>query len=230
MDEMDLQLQRRLEALSDAVPVPAAHAPGRTADGHRSMAGRRWSPGLGWLAALGLLLVVGGWGLLALGGEVSGILSTVGGPIGYPDGYIGTGDADAGYWDTPCGTDGLHCPSPVPTIDPAVSAQGRPLEVASASVTVDHAGHYSIPLGTAILPNGVLTDATFTITEPVQPTIELEPSEVYLVVTGDDGNELLSVYEQGWRPGVEQVTASLEFDVASVDAATTLEFTGIVVR
>jgi hypothetical protein len=87
MDELDLQLQRRLEALSDAVPVPpgAVAIPGRRAGNGSSTRGRGWSAGLTTYALIGLLLlVVSVTAMLLLGGQISGILNTVGAPIGEP--------------------------------------------------------------------------------------------------------------------------------------------------
>jgi hypothetical protein len=84
MDAFDRELRDRLEALSDAVPVTVAPASGRRAD-VRSTAGRRGSPGLATYALMGLLvLAVTVSALLFLGGQISGILNTVGAPIGEP--------------------------------------------------------------------------------------------------------------------------------------------------
>ena len=75
----------------------------------------------------------------------------------------------SGYTDIPCSGDPPDgCASPVPTIDPAVAKDGRPLAIASRDVPLDHVGHYDIPLGTAVLPNGVLTEGSFAVAEDAQ--------------------------------------------------------------
>ncbi len=229
MDEFDTQLQRRLGALSDAVPVTAAPASGRRAD-VRSTSGRQGSPGLATYVLMGLLgLAVSISALLFLGGGISGVLQSVGGPLAtYPPGMIGTG-GDGGYWDTPC-ADIRHCPSPVPTIDPAVAPQAVAVSVPSLEIPIDRMGHYSIAVGTAVLANGILREASMTLEENIRTDSELEPSALRLVLIGEDGTPLTNAYEHGWRPGTEKVDVRIEFDVVSLDAPTSITLTDIVVR
>jgi hypothetical protein len=230
MDEFERQLQRRLEVLSEAVPLRAARATARPVARRSSPVGRGWSPGLGGLAALGLLLLVGiTTGLLFMGGGISGVLQSVGGPLATPlPGMIGTG-GDGGYWDTPC-ADIQHCPSPVPTIDPAVAPQAVAVSVPSLEIPIDRMGHYSIPVGTAVLANGILREARMTLEENIRTDIELEPSVLRLVLIGEAGTPLTNAYEQGWRPGTEKVDVRIEFDVVSLDAPTSITVTDILVR
>lgn len=102
MDALDRELHDRLEALSDAVPVASRGSNGLDV---RLEAGRRWRTaptsqpgpaprrtprepwrhtGLGVAVVLVILVAASIVSLLFLGGEISGVLNTVGGPISEP--------------------------------------------------------------------------------------------------------------------------------------------------
>jgi hypothetical protein len=137
----------------------------------------------------------------------------------------------SGYTDIPCSGDPPDgCASPVPTIDPAVAKDAKSLTIATRDVPLDHVGHYDIPLGTAVLPNGVLTEGSFALADDAQTDYLLTDSVVRLEVTGPDGKAIFNVYEQGWRPGTETVDVHLVFDVESLDSPATLGVRDVVVR
>ena len=136
-----------------------------------------------------------------------------------------------GYDDVPCtGEPPDGCATPVPTIDPAVRIDGRELRIASLDVPLDHLGQYTVPLGTAVLPNGVLTETTFSLADDRQRTFLLRDGTVRLVVTGDDNEPIWNVYEQGWRPGTQTVDVRLEFEVEDIEAGAVLQVRDLVVR
>jgi hypothetical protein len=137
----------------------------------------------------------------------------------------------SGYQDVPCaGEPPDGCASAVPTIDPAVAPKRRPLEIASLDVPLDHVGHFDIPLGNAVLPNGVLTEGSFALADDAQRDFLLVDGVVSLVVSGPDGKPVWNVYEQGWRAGTETVDAHLVFDVESLDPGAVLHVRDVAVN
>jgi hypothetical protein len=102
MDEFDRELHDRLEALSDSVPLASSGSNGQDV---RMVAGHRWqiasasqpepgsrgtprgpglNKGLGVALVLVVLMAASIASLLFLGGQISGILNTVGAPIAEP--------------------------------------------------------------------------------------------------------------------------------------------------
>jgi len=136
-----------------------------------------------------------------------------------------------GYSDVPCNGEGGvgTCASPVPTIDPVVAADSIPLEVTSLIVPIDHTGAYVVDVGDAVLPNGILSEATATLANDTRSDL-LIPDGVHLEVIGEDGRPLRNAYEHGWRPGTERVHVRLTFTVDAFDPGTSLILTSVVVR
>ncbi|MEO5964308.1 MAG: hypothetical protein ABIR11_02490 [Candidatus Limnocylindrales bacterium] len=137
-----------------------------------------------------------------------------------------------GYTDIPCAGEAPDgCASPVPTIDPAVAPDASPLRIATLDIPLDHVGHYEIPVGMAVLPNGVLTEGSFGLANPHQDGfILLSEGAMSLVVAGPDGQPIWNVYEQGWREGTETVDVTLVFDVESTEPGRVLQVRDVVVR
>jgi hypothetical protein len=136
-----------------------------------------------------------------------------------------------GYQDVPCaGEPPDGCASPVPTIDPAVADDGRPLRIPSIDVPLDHDGVYDIALGNAVLPNGVLSETTFALVDERQTTFALEDGAVSLVVSGPDGEPIWNVYQRGWRAGTETVDVRLVFEIAQAEPGAVLQVRDVVVR
>ncbi|HEX5465807.1 MAG TPA: hypothetical protein VFW92_03935 [Candidatus Limnocylindrales bacterium] len=138
------------------------------------------------------------------------------------------------YHDVPCGPGpggepGSRCATPVPTIAPPAAADADPLEVAATTIPIDHVGPYSVDMGDALLPNGILSQTTATLTDDRRSDV-LIPQGIHLEVLGPDGKPLENAYAQGWRPGIERVDVRLDFTVEAFDAGATLEITDIVVR
>jgi hypothetical protein len=140
----------------------------------------------------------------------------------------------SGYHDVPCGPapggqSGSECASPVPTIDPSAAPLARPLVVPSVTVAIDHGGSYAVDLGDAVLPNGILSEATATLADDRRADVII-PAGIRLEVAGPDGKPLENAYDQGWQPGTERVDVRLVFIVESFDPGATLVITDVEVR
>lgn len=138
----------------------------------------------------------------------------------------------SGYRDVPCGAEPAPdspCASPLPAIAPAAQRKAQALRLEGLQVPVDHAGPYSIDIGQAILPNGILSDAAITLMDDVRSDV-LVPRGVELQIIGADGQPITNAYQHGWHRGTETVTARLVFNVEEVTAPVTLDFANIVVR
>ena len=129
-----------------------------------------------------------------------------------------------GYHDVPCaGTAPENpCATPLPTIEPSALSVSTPLTISSVEVPIDHVGAYSIDLGEAALPNGILTAASAAVTS--SPTDPLVSYDGYaLVITSlDGGPPFENYYAHGWRPGVEHVKVILNFTVLSFQPGATV--------
>jgi hypothetical protein len=142
-----------------------------------------------------------------------------------------TSPVGSGYHDISCNGEGGvgTCATPLPTIDPVAAGEAVPLEVASVVVPIDHAGAYVVDVGDAVLPNGILSDATATLANDTRIDV-LIPDGVHLEIVGEDGTQLENAYQQGWRPGTERVHVRFTFTVESFDPGTTLILTQVAVR
>lgn len=133
-----------------------------------------------------------------------------------------------GYHDIPCGTSGNDCATPVPTVNP--KAPSVPLEIAAQDYPLA-VGHQEIVVGQATLPNGILSDARFSLADPTTQAFVVEGS-VRLVVRSQDPTrgDFTNAYTQGWHPGSEVVDVVLVVDVVSITPGAVLEVRDLVVR
>ncbi len=139
----------------------------------------------------------------------------------------------SGYHDVPCAGEAPEnpCASPVATADPSAVRSAVPLEVPRLEIPIDHTGEYVIPVGEAVLPNGILTEATFGVEDESPTDLLVAPEGVYLEVTSlEGGPPFVNAYDHGWRPGTERVRVDLRFTVESFDPGAVLVVTTIVVR
>jgi hypothetical protein len=136
-----------------------------------------------------------------------------------------------GYHDQPCGEDGApeSCASPVPSIAPSAAKMAVPLRVPSLTIPIDHTGRYVVDVGDAVLPNGILSEATATLRDDVRTDV-LIPEKIWLEVIGDDGVPLWNIYEHGWRSGTERVHVRFVFTVDAFDPGARLEISDVLVR
>lgn len=136
--------------------------------------------------------------------------------------------------DVPCtGDDPLGtpegCATPI-TLDPEAVAQARSLLVDAIDIPLT-VGHHDVELGLATLPNGFLDVATFTLADLAPDGVNI-PAGIQLIVTSTDPGRppLGNAYERGTFPGVEEVVASLVFDVVDAPPGAVLQVRDVVVR
>ena len=116
----------------------------------------------------------------------------------------------------------------LPTIDPAAAAEARPLDIATLDIPIDHIGSYSITLGTAVLPNGILSTATFGLIDDTPSDVLISGDGMLLSVTSLDGGPPFdNYYSRGWRAGTESVQAMLTFTVEWFEPGAMLQVTAI---
>jgi hypothetical protein len=137
-----------------------------------------------------------------------------------------------GYTDVPCAGEAPNgCATPLPTLQPAAVAASRPLEIAARDIPIDHIGRYEVPLGRAVLPNGVLTEASFGLRDLKTQALAVRDA-VWLDVRpiDPDAPPFDNYYVRGWHKGTETVGVVVMFDVVSFEPGATLELRDIVVR
>jgi hypothetical protein len=104
------------------------------------------------------------------------------------------------------------------------------MRVARMVIQVVETGQRTIDLGTALLPNGYLTQGSFAMADP-WPSSVLFATGPRLVVRPTDGGEpIWNVYETGWHHGTYEVDVALTFDVAWFEPGTSFTVVDLVVR
>jgi hypothetical protein len=157
-----------------------------------------------------------------------------GGPACMDDPAWAIGSAvGAGYSDVTCtGEPPDGCASLVPSRAPDAIAAARPLQIERRVIAVPGVGRQEVRLGTATVPNGVLTVAQAGLADSWPDRIRLSSEgirlEVRSLVAGRPG--FLNIYEHGWYPGTEAVEVFLVFDVRHVDPGATIEIRNVVVQ
>ena len=137
-----------------------------------------------------------------------------------------------GYSDVPCtGEPPDGCASPVPSRAPDAIAAARPLRIAQRVIAVPSVGLYEARLGTAVLPNGVLTVAQAELADPWPDAVRLSSEgirlEIRSQVAGRPG--FWNIHEHGWYPGTEAVDVFLVFQARHVEPGATIEIRNLVV-
>lgn len=138
-----------------------------------------------------------------------------------------------GYTDVPCAGEAPDnpCASPVPTPDASAVAAARPLHVPRLDIPIDHIGTYTIQVGEASLPNGILSEASFDLVNESPTNVLVSSDGVFLQIESLDGGlPFENIYAHGWHPGTERVSATLTFTVESYDPGAVLEVTNLTVR
>lgn len=139
-----------------------------------------------------------------------------------------------GNHDVPCaGEDSSGTPEDCATpimLDPDAMAEAVPLRVDAIDIPVT-VGHHEVELGRALLPNGFLDKASFTLADPAPDGVSI-PEGIRLVVASTDPSRppFGNVYERGTFPGTEEVVVSLVFDVAAAPPDTVLQVRDVVVN
>jgi hypothetical protein len=188
----------------------------------------------------GLIETLGGsrgFGILAhVGGDVREVQICQGIPSGpacldVPAWTIGS-PIPAGYKDLPCpGEPPDGCATPVPSRGADAIAAAEALRIADRVIAIPNVGPQEIRLGTATLPNGVLTVEQAQLVDPWPDHVRLSSAgirlEVRSLVAGRPPFE--NIYDHGWYPGTEAVEVFLNFEVRHVDPGATIEIRDVVV-
>jgi hypothetical protein len=120
--------------------------------------------------------------------------------------------------------------TPLPTLDPAALAKAAPLRLDRLVIPLDHVGSYDVDLGAAVLPNGILSEATIGDATIDPTSILVGDLGIRLTVEPTAGNPPFdNYYVRGWHEGVETVTVHIRFDIPDPPVGGTLTLLGIVV-
>jgi hypothetical protein len=141
--------------------------------------------------------------------------------------------------DVPCGPtpggENHPCATLPPSPRPAVIAASEPLVLRVVDVPLHHVGHYDVLVGSASLPDGLLSQRSGEIGDP-RPTAYWIDSGVSIVVrpgkacTGDACPSIESIYHAPFH-GPQPVNVYLVFDVVDLTVpGTVLEIRNLVVR
>jgi hypothetical protein len=145
-------------------------------------------------------------------------------PVSFPGGADASAGYGGGYTDTP------ENATPFPALDPSALAAARPFRIARLDVLITATGPRSMVVGTALLANGFLAEGGFGLADPWPSDILFNAGPRLEVRPTAGGHPLQNLYEHGWHPGVEEVTATLTFDVAWFEPGATLPIVNFVVR
>jgi hypothetical protein len=137
-----------------------------------------------------------------------------------------------GYTDVPCAGEAPDtCATPLPTLDPTAVAAAEPLRVERRVIPVPAIGRHEVVLGTATLPNGVLTVAQAELADPWPDGVRVSSLGIQLEVRslakGRPAFE--NAYLHGWWPGTEEVEVVLIFEARHVEPGATIEIRDLVV-
>ncbi len=132
--------------------------------------------------------------------------------------------------DIPCtGEAPQGCATPPPTPRPAVVAAAKPLHVATLDIALDHVGPYEVMVGTAGLPDGVLSHRSATLADSRPTAFWIRDGIRLEVRTTLPGRPPVgSIYRDPFD-GVEPVTVVLVFDVSQTTPGAVLQVRDIAV-
>ncbi len=136
----------------------------------------------------------------------------------------------AGYWDVLCaGEAPAGCPSPIPS---PVGAGGAELRIAALDVPVGPVGHREVEIGTAVLLDGIVQEARFSITDQVQSGFLLANGTVRLELRSAIAGRppFDNAYTRGSFDGPEEVRVELIFDVAETSPDAVIHVADVLIR
>jgi hypothetical protein len=139
----------------------------------------------------------------------------------------------AGYWDVTCTGEAPNgCPSRIPTPTGAAAAAGRELRIATLALPVGATGHREVEIGRAVLADGIVQEARFSIADQTQNGFLLDPGLVQMelrsTVTGRPPFD--NAYKRGTFHGPEEVRVMLIFDVAETSPDAVIHVSDVLVR
>jgi hypothetical protein len=137
-----------------------------------------------------------------------------------------------GYRDVPCpGEPPDGCATPVPSQAPDAIADAQPLQIEERVIPVPSVGRHEVRLGTATLPNGILTTAQAELADAWPDGVRLSSEGIRLEVRSlvADRPGFWNIYDHGWYPGTEAVEVFLVFEARHIEPGATLEIRNVVV-
>jgi hypothetical protein len=140
---------------------------------------------------------------------------------------------NAGFWDLPCaGEAPAGCATPLLLPTGAAAAAGRELRIDALDVPVGPVGHREVEIGTAVLPNGILTEATFRIATESQVGFLIDPGIVRMELrSSEPGRPAFdNIYSRGASNGPEEVRVFLVFDVVEASPGSMVTIADVIVR
>ena len=106
-----------------------------------------------------------------------------------------------------------------------------PLEIHSTDIPITSVGHKEIDMGRATIPNGVLSESTFTLADiHTRTSRSRTASGSKFVLSIRHGHPFENIYLHGWYPGTEDVEVYLVMDVTSFTPGALLQVRDLVVR
>jgi len=139
----------------------------------------------------------------------------------------------AGYWDVPCAgepPDGCADRITAPT-GPAAAAR-RELKIDAIDMPVGAVGHREVEIGRAVLVDGIVQEARFSIADQTQVGFLLDPGLVRMELrsTVPGRPPFDNIYRRGTLKGPEEVRVVLVFDVAETGPNAVIHVTNVLVR
>ena len=140
-----------------------------------------------------------------------------------------------GYQDIACSEDASgqrSCATPLPAIEASAIAAARPLRLAGLDIPIDRLGPYEVNVGTAGIPNGILSSAAFHLADPFPTDVLIDEEGIAMAIRPADPSHrpFDNYYQHGWYPGVEDAEVFLVFDVVRHDAGAVLPVRDLIVR
>jgi hypothetical protein len=139
----------------------------------------------------------------------------------------------AGYWDVPCTGEAPNgCPSPIPTPTGAAADVGRELRIATLDLPVGAKGHREVEIGRAVLVDGIVQEARFSIADQTQSGFLLDPGVVRMELGSTIAGRppFDNAYRRGTFEGPEEVRVMLIFDVAETNPDAVIHISDVLVR
>lgn len=138
-----------------------------------------------------------------------------------------------GYRDVPCGSvpggePGSACATPLPAIDPTAAAVALRVDAADYPLAV---GRQEILVGQTTLPNGILTDARFSLADPSTQAFTVDGAVALELRSADPSRPpFTNAYQHGWHVGSEVVNVYLVLDVTTMQPGAMLQVRNLIVR
>ena len=139
----------------------------------------------------------------------------------------------AGYWDVPCaGEPPDGCPNRITAPTGPAAAARRELKIDAIAVPVGPVGHREVEIGRAVLVDGIVQEARFSIADQTQAGFLLDPGVVWMELrsTVPGRPPFRNIYERGTFKGPEEARVVLIFDVAETGADAVINVTDVLVR